>query len=260
MLLFWAGAALFALAIGGWALSVVRHNANVVDQLWGVSQVVLVAVCLVAGEERTARSWLAAALVTTWGARLTIHLVLRDRARGEDWRHQEARRRHEQFALRSLFELFLFQLVGGALVVGLPLFAVVSDGQAPLGWLDALATSVWATGFLVETLADRQLARFRTDTNRRGSVLDTGLWRYSRHPNYFGDFLQWTGIALLGVAAGHWWALFSPLTMLVILLRISGVTIMDDHLRSTRGESHTRYVRTTSAFVPRPRRETAPSG
>jgi steroid 5-alpha reductase family enzyme len=257
----WSALALFVLATAGWAVSIVRRNANVVDELWGVAQLVLAAVCLIAGEQRTARSWLTAALVATWGLRLTIHLSVRGRRRGEDWRHAEARRRHERFAVRSLFEIFWFQLVGGALVVGLPLFAVVTDGQPSLGWLDALAVAVWVIGFLVEASADAQLARFRAAPHAPDVVLDTGLWRYSRHPNYFGDFVQWVGVALLGVAAGHLWSLLSPLMMLVILLRISGVAAMDAHLRTSRGEAYARYVQTTSAFLPLPtRRERAPSG
>jgi steroid 5-alpha reductase family enzyme len=99
-----------------------------------------------------------------------------------------------------------------------------------------------------------QLRRFRADPANRGRVLDHGLWQYSRHPNYFGEVTLWLGIAVLGVAAGAWWALLSPLMVFIIVTRITGVAAMDRHLRDTRGEAYAKYVRTTSAFIPLPKR------
>lgn len=254
MVVLWAALALLVLATVGWAVSVIRRNANVVDQLWGVAQIVVATVCLLAGETRTARSWLCAGLVAVWGLRLSLHLGTRDRHRGEDWRHRRARKAQPHFVWRSLPEVFWFQLVGGGLVVGLPLFAAVSEPQPALGWLDVLGVAIWVAGLAIEGAADMQLARFRGDPAKRGRVLDSGLWRYSRHPNYFGEVTLWTGIALLGVAAGAWWALLSPAMVLVIILRITGVAVMDKHLAHTRGKDYVDYVRTTSAFIPLPKR------
>ena len=258
MIVAWGALGLFLLATGAWGLSVLRRNANLVDELWGISQLVVVAVSLLAGETRTARSWLCAALVTAWGLRLSIHLVTRDRGRGEDFRHRQARERHgKSFVWRSLPEIFWFQLIGGGLVVGLPMFAVVSQPQPALGWVDGTAAALWIIGFSLETIADTQLRRFRANPANRARVLDQGLWRYSRHPNYFGEVMIWVGIALFGVAAGRWWSLFSPLMVFVITTRITGVATMDRHLKKTRGEEYARYVNTTSAFIPLPKR---PSG
>ncbi len=254
MVVIWATAVLVVLSTGGWAASVVRRDANAADQLWGVAQIAVAGTCLVLGEARTGRSWLCAALIAVWGARLTAYLVIRDRHRGEDWRHRRERERRRRFAWSSLPQIFWFQLVGGGLVVGLPMFAVVSDGQPALGWLDAAGVALWAAGLAIEALADVQLTRFRADGDNAGRVLDRGLWRYSRHPNYFGETVLWLGTALVGVASGAWWALFSPLLVLVVVLRVIGVAAMDDHLRATRGDEYLRYMRTTSAFVPLPRR------
>ena len=250
----WVAAALFALATIGWGVSVVRRNANVVDELWGPAQIVVAAVALAAGEERTARSWVCAGLVTAWGLRLGLHLMTRDRARGEDWRHRQARESKRGFVWRSLPEVFWFQLLGGGLVVGLPMLAAMSEGQSGLGWLDAVGVVVWGTGLAIEATADAQLRRFRRDAPAGGAVLDSGLWRFSRHPNYFGEVVVWVGIALVGVAAGGWWAVSSPVMVFVIVTRVSGVAVMDEHLRSTRGPAYEAYVRTTSAFVPLPKR------
>lgn len=255
MVVVWAAVVLLVLATAGWMASLARRNANVVDQLWGFAPVAVAVTCLAVGDERTVRSWLGAAMVAMWGIRLTAHLVVRDREGDEDWRHREARARHPRFAWRSLPELFWVQLVGGGLVVGSPMFAVVAGGQPPLRWLDALGVVLWGLGFTVEVVADRQLARFRSDPANHGRLLDRGLWAYSRHPNYFGEALLWTGIALVGVAAGTWWALLSPAMVLVIVLRITGVRAMDTHLLATRGTRYADYVRTTSPFVPLPKRD-----
>ena len=254
MVVVWAAIALLVLSTVAWLYSLVVRDASVVDVLWGVAQIVIAGVALIGGESVTARSWLTALLVSTWGVRLTTYLALRGRGRGEDWRHRAARARQRHFEWRSLPEVFWFQLVGGGLVVGLPLFAVVAGSQPPLGWLDLIAVLVWALGFTLEVLADLQLARFRRDRPTGDGLLQAGLWRYSRHPNYFGETVLWIGVALLGVAAGAWWALLSPIMVLVVILRVSGVAVMDRHLSSTRGQRFAEVTRTTSAFVPLPRR------
>jgi steroid 5-alpha reductase family enzyme len=254
MVVVWAAIALLALSTAAWLYSLVVRDASVVDALWGVSQIVIAGIALTAGESVTARSWLTALLVSVWGVRLAAYLVVRARGRGEDWRHQRARARQRHFVWRSLPEVFWFQLVGGGLVVGLPLFAVVAGSQPPLGWLDLVAVIIWAVGFLVEVVADLQLARFRRQRSTGEGLLQAGLWRYSRHPNYFGETVLWIGVALLGVAAGAWWALLSPVMVLVVILWVSGVAVMDQHLSTTRGDPFAELTRTTSAFVPRPRR------
>lgn len=249
----WTVLALVLLAISGWAVSLRLGNASIVDVLWGAALVVVTLVALATGPELTARSWLCATLVGVWAARLVGHLSVRSMREGEDWRHRALRARSTRFGARSLIELFLFQLVGGALVVGLPIMASVRAGQASLGAVDALGVLMWAGGFAVEAIADAQLTRFREQAPP-GSVLDSGLWRHSRHPNYFGEAAQWVGIALLGLAAGSWWSLLSPAVMLVVLLRMTGVRLMEQHLRETRGDAYEAYARLTSAFVPMPRR------
>jgi steroid 5-alpha reductase family enzyme len=250
----WGTAAVLGFATAAWVLSVVRGNATVADRAWGLTFVVLAWTYVATGPSVTARSVLAAALVTVWGLRLAVHLTLRDWGQGEDWRQREQRQRTRNFSWTSLLTVFWFQ-ASGAVLVGLPLLAAVREGQpSSLGWLDGAGVAVWATGFLLEAVADLQLARFSSQPDNRGRVLDAGLWRYSRHPNYFGDAVMWWGLGLLGLAAGAWWALVGPATMLVILLRFSGVAVMEPHLQATRGAAHADYVARTSAFVPRPPR------
>ncbi|MBI2169557.1 MAG: DUF1295 domain-containing protein [Actinobacteria bacterium] len=235
-----------------WAVSVGRHNAGLVDRVWGVAFVVLGAVDLATGAV-TRRSWLGMAIVAVWGLRLSAHITVRGWGRGEEWRFQELRRRHGRaFAVRSLLDPFGLQAVA-AVAVSTPLLAITRPGQTATWWLDGLGATVAVAGLVVEAAADAQLGRFRSSGS--DGVLASGLWRYTRHPNYLGDATLWWGLGLLGVAAGHWWALVGPAGMLVVLLRVTGVPVMDRHMRATRGREYDDYVRRTSAFFPWPPRD-----
>lgn len=190
--------------------------------------------------------------MTVWGLRLSAYLTARSWGKGEDWRYQEMRRRsRSSFAAQSLVTVFWLQGLA-AWGVGIPLAAAVrADQPESLGWLDGVGAIVWAIGFLFEAVGDLQLARFRADPANRGRVLDRGLWRYTRHPNYFGDAVQWWGLGLIGVAAGAWWSVLGPLGMTLVLLSVTGVIATERHLRESRGPSYEEYVRRTSAFFPR---------
>jgi steroid 5-alpha reductase family enzyme len=149
----------------------------------------------------------------------------------------------------SLFTVFAFQ---GALlwVISLPVqVAVVASGPPGLGVTDALGIALWGIGFAFEAVGDAQLSRFRADPGSRGKVLDTGLWRYTRHPNYFGDALQWWGLGLLALSTGAWWALASPVLMNLLLLKVSGVTLLEKDIAGRR-PGYADYVRRTNAFLP----------
>jgi steroid 5-alpha reductase family enzyme len=162
------------------------------------------------------------------------------------------RARHgASFGWVSLFTVFWLQ--GVILwVVSLPLLGAVT-GRPPLGVVDALGAAVFAAGFVVEAVADAQLRRFRADPTRGAAVMDRGLWRYSRHPNYFGDAVLWWGLYLLAVGAGAWWTVPGPLMMTLLLLKVSGVTLLERGLVETKPE-YAAYARRTSVFIPLPPR------
>lgn len=237
-----------------WIISVVRRDAGVVDQAWGASIVVVGATYLVVADTATWRAILAFALAGIWGLRLSAHLMWRSRGEPEEWRHRQARARMgtTRFTLLSLITLFWFQALA-AVAVSTPLLAVFTTGQ-PTGLLalDVVGAVVCTTGIAIEAVADRQLQRFRTTRTDRPEVLATGLWRYSRHPNYFGDALTWWGLGLIGLAAGPWWALTGPAGMTAVLLWVTGVRAMDQHLLEGRGGDYRRYIETTSSFIPMP--------
>ena len=261
-----------ALMIGCWLVSLRLRDASIVDPLWPLLFVVIAwAVWLgvgsgAFGDDADGSAWggpiarqaLLLAMVTLWGLRLGIHLAVRKRGEPEDHRYAAMRRRWQPFALWSLLIVFGLQGVL-ATVVSLPLQAVLSASDGPaVGWLDWAGMVLWATGLAFEAVADRQLARFTADEANRGRVLDSGLWRYSRHPNYFGDCLVWWGVYAVAAAGGAYWTVIGPVLMTVLLLRVSGVALLERTIGERR-PAYAEYAARTSAFVPLPPRRSQPA-
>jgi steroid 5-alpha reductase family enzyme len=244
-------AVLLAAATLVWLLSLARRDASIVDVFWGPAFVVAAVVYRGGLGARPLRADLVLGLVTLWGLRLGLHILWRSRGRGEDYRYRAMRERDPRgFPLRSLATVFWLQAVL-AWVISAPLYAVQRAGEpAALGWLDALGAAVFAVGFGFEAVGDWQLARFRRDPASAGQVLDRGLWRYTRHPNYFGDALVWWAFFCFAAATpGGWRTVHGPLLMTILLMRVSGVSLLEKKLRETR-PAYRRYVEETSAFVP----------
>ncbi len=231
-----------------WLISVRLRDASIVDPFWGFGFVVVGWTAALAGE---LSGWgiVLALFTTAWGLRLSIHLARRNLGHGEDFRYQAMRKRFPRFELTSL--VIVFGLQGLLLwVVALPLqlAPAYEGGRHAIG---AAGAVVWAIGLAFEAVGDAQLARFRADPGTSGRVLDTGLWRYTRHPNYFGDACVWWGLWLVALAAGApWWTVIGPVVMTVLLRRVSGVTLLERSLAQRR-PGYEEYVRRTSAFVPR---------
>ena len=247
----------------GWLASLRLRDVSIVDPLWGITYVAAGWAVLLAGEPETAtaRAWLLLAMVTVWGLRLGIHLAARKWGEPEDYRYAAMRRRRSRrtFTWWSLVVVFGLQ-AAVIVVVSLPVQAVAgaSGTQPALGPLDWLGCAVWAVGLTFETVGDEQLRRFKSDPANRSAVLDRGLWRYTRHPNYFGDFCVWWGIYLVAAAGGGAWTIAGPVVMSVLLVRVSGVRMLESTIADRR-PGYADYLRRTSAFVPlRPRRAGEP--
>ena len=241
-------------ALVAWAYSVVRRNVGIVDSLWSLMILATVGAYAVFAESAGVRETLVVALVALWAVRLSAHITVRNHGEPEDRRYREIRRNNEpHFWLKSVYIVFGLQAVL-AWFIAMPAVAAAS-APAPLGWLDALAIAIFAAGLLFEVVGDWQLMRFGRRRDSRDQVLDTGLWRYTRHPNYFGEALLWWGVYLLAVAAGAWWTLASPLLMTVLLLRVSGVALLEKDIAERR-PAYRDYVRRTSAFFPLPPKPT----
>lgn len=249
-----AAAAITLLMIGTWLVSLAKRNASIVDIVWGFGFVVVAWVVRFQGDTNTTRQWLLVALTTLWGLRLTIYLFWRNHGQPEDYRYQAMRRRHgPRFPLVSLATVFTFQ---GLMmwVVSLPVqLGQVSD-TPDLGVLAVVGVVLWATGMFFETVGDVQLARFKADPANAGAVMDRGLWRYTRHPNYFGDACVWWGLGLIAAETGVGaWGLIGSAVMTILLVRVSGAALLERSLRK-RKPGYEEYVARTSSFVPRPPR------
>lgn len=245
--------AVVALMVVTWLASLVLRDVSIVDPVWGLAFVVIAWSTLLqlgGPADASPRSRLIVALVTAWGLRLAVYLAWRKAGMAEDARYVRMRERiGPSFPLVSLVVVFGLQAML-AWTVALPIQA----GQVPstpLGLLDGLGIGLWAVGLTFETIGDLQLARFKADPSNAGRVLDRGLWRYTRHPNYFGDFLVWWGLFCIAASAGAWWTVIGPLLMSFLLLRVSGVALLERSMAERRPE-YAAYVRRTSAFVPRP--------
>jgi len=250
----WASALPWMLATGflAWVVCTLRRNAGLVDIFWSLFLLVAAVCFLRNSAEPTSRALLVLALVSIWAVRLAAHLAVRNWNAPEDHRYQAIRARNQPgFEWKSLYLVFGLQAVL-AFIVSLPLYAAMAS-PAPLNALDWLGALLVVAGILTETVADTQLAAFRDDPASRGQVLDRGLWRYSRHPNYFGEFCVWWGFYLVALSTGAWWAIFSPLLMSVLLLRVSGVTLLEKDIGERR-PAYAAYVARTNAFFPGPRR------
>jgi steroid 5-alpha reductase family enzyme len=168
-------------------------------------------------------------------------------------RHESIRAKYDPgFAFKSLYIVFGLQ---GLLtwVIAAPLLPAIASDSA---WnvIDLAAVILWTVGFVFEAGGDCQLSRFKARSDSRGRVLDTGLWRYTRHPNYFGDFCIWWSFYLFALAAGGWWSIFSPLLMSFLLLKVSGVAMLERTISDRRPE-YADYIQRTNAFIPGPRRD-----
>ena len=248
-----AAIAIVVLMLITWTISIVIKNASIVDIVWGLGFVVVAwTVALGTDSGDTKRRWLLVAMTTIWGLRLAIYLFLRNHGNGEDYRYR-AMRRHfgDKFGLISLYSVFGLQ---GLLmfVVSLP----VQLGQAvrtpKVGIIAFIGVGVYLIGLFFEGVGDYQLARFKRDDANKGKVMNLGLWRYTRHPNYFGDACVWWGIGIVAAETGAGaWGLIGSAVMTFLLRRVSGVTMLEKTIGKRR-QGYDEYIRTTSPFVPRP--------
>ncbi|MCB1597917.1 MAG: DUF1295 domain-containing protein [Gammaproteobacteria bacterium] len=240
------------LMLVAWLISLRTHNVAIVDVFWGIA-IAGAGLCYVYLWPATGtRGVLVALLATVWAMRLGAHLLWRTRGQPEDRRYREIRARNEpHFALKSLWLVFGLQAML-AWLVAMPLLGAVIS-RVPIGSLDRFGTLLWAFGLVFESVADYQLVRFQQRGGAERGVMDSGLWRFSRHPNYFGEFVLWWGIGLIAVSGGAWWALIGPFLLSVFLLKVSGIALTEKDI-ATRRPAYQDYMRRTSAFVPRPPR------
>ena len=245
----YGAAALAASFLVLWLISLVIRDASIVDPFWGPAFVIVTWMAYATADDPGTRGLLVAILVTVWGLRLGIHLAVRNLGHGEDFRYQAMRRRWgARFWIVSLGTVFLLQ-AALAWTVSLPVQVAMVDGGNP-GWPAVAGLALWGVGMVFEAVGDLQLVRFKRDPDSRGKVMDRGLWRYTRHPNYFGDFAVWWGHFVVAIAAwGSIWTIVGPILMSTLLLRVSGVAMLERSIGNRR-PGYAEYAARTNAFWP----------
>ncbi len=240
--------ALLAFGVAGWLLSLYRNNVTHVDSMWSLFLLLAGVVYANQMPEISDRSQIILIFLSLWALRLSIYLTWRNWGPHEDHRYAEIRRNNSpHFGFKSLYIVFGLQAIL-AWVISLPILgAVVSPAE--LNFLDIVGIAVVSFGLIWETVADWQLSVFKSRPENQGQVLDRGLWRHCRHPNYFGECCVWWGFFIMALAAGAWWALPSALLMTFLLLKFSGVALLEKDIGDRR-PAYAQYVRTTNAFIP----------
>ena len=246
-----AGLIIFVLVTLLWIWSVFIKNVSIVDIFWGLGFVVVNAFYVFMSGELNARKVLILALVSIWGLRLALYLAYRNIGKGEDFRYQEFRKNYgpKRYWWFSYFQTFLLQGVL-IMIISLPLLGInTSASSGELNALDYLGILVWVIGFSFEAGGDLQLARFKKDSKNKGKVLNTGFWKYTRHPNYFGDSAVWWAYAIFSIAAGSYWQIIGAVIMTVLIIRVSGVSLLEKTLKNTKPQ-YKDYIQKTNSFFP----------
>ena len=240
--------AIVLFALMGWMISLIRENVTHVDSMWSLFFVVASFTSALFVFDSSPRILLVLSLVSVWAIRLCAYLTWRNWGPHEDHRYVEIRRNNEpHFWLKSSYIIFGLQGIL-AWIISLSLYAAI-DSNAPMNALDYFGFVLFVFGFYWETVADWQLSQFKANPSSKGKVLDSGLWRYSRHPNYFGECCVWWGFYLIALAGGAWWAIISPLLMTLLLLKVSGVSLLEKDIVERRPE-YVAYIKSTNSFIP----------
>ena len=234
-----------------WIISVIVKNVSIVDLFWGFGFVVASIFYFLKTDGYDPRKIIILALVSVWGIRLSLYLARRNIGKGEDFRYKDFRKRYgeKRYWWISFFQTFLLQGFLMWLISAPLLGAQYSGHNNPLGLLDFAGVAFWLFGFTFEAGGDFQLARFKADPANKGKVLDKGFWRFTRHPNYFGDSSVWWGYGLICLAAGSYLPILGSVLMTALIIKVSGVALLEKSLKVQKPQ-YREYIEKTSAFIP----------
>jgi len=235
-----------------WLIHLVTRNAGIVDVGWVLGLILMAGVAVVHSPITAAgiHTWGLTCMVTLWGVRLGLHILIRMESGPEDARYTEMRRKWKTLIPLKFLAFFEFQALLDV-VLSLPFFAVALDPSPNVSPLCYVAIAIWFCAVIGETVADVQLARFKRIPANRGKVCQVGLWNYSRHPNYFFESMVWVAWALFALPSpGGYVGLIGPALMFYFLFRVTGIPATEAQSLRSRGDAYREYQETTSAFVP----------
>ncbi|MES1195348.1 MAG: DUF1295 domain-containing protein [Steroidobacter sp.] len=240
-----------------WIMGVRIHNFSYVDLGWSFNFALLALVDGMMGEGDVTRRWLICSMYALWSLRLAWHLAARIVGQPEEGRYVQLRAEWGTSGNLNFrfFAFFQFQALLNVLL-SIPLLVAAANSAARMSMLEYMGILIWLIGLLGESIADQQLKSFKRDSNNKSKVCDTGLWGWSRHPNYFFEWTIWIGYATFALASPYGWlALPLPLLMLHFLLNVTGIKTTEEQALRSKGEAYARYQRTVSAFIPLPRKQ-----
>jgi len=250
-MIIWAGFGVLVLMTILWLASIYLKNVSIVDNFWGIGFVLVTVIYAVQSEVLYTRIKIIIVLVILWGLRLSVYLMYRNHGKGEDYRYQEFRRNfgEKRYWWFSFFQVFMLQ--GGLiLIISLPILGVMlKTNSNDLNFFDFIGLMVWCIGFIFESVGDYQLARFKRLPENKGKLLTDGLWRFTRHPNYFGDTAVWWGFGLFAIASTAYWYSLGTVLMTYLIIKISGVALLERSLSEIK-PGYEKYIKTTSVFFP----------
>ncbi len=230
-------------------ISLWRKRNDVVDIAWGLGFVILTWSALWMSGNYEERQWLVTTLVTVWGLRLSWHIYTRSRGREEDARYRQLREEWQSFFLLRSY-VFIYLLQGMLLfIIVLPVLYIERESYSTLRWRDLIGALLWLIGFLFEVIGDRQLIQFMKRPENKGKLMTSGLWQYTRHPNYFGEVVMWWGIWVISRSVtGAYWTILSPLLITYLILKVSGIPLLEK--KYTSHPEWEAYRAKTNAFFP----------
>ena len=248
-LLFYSCAAVFLFMILVFVFASLKKDNSIVDIAWGLGFVCVVLLILLLSRQAEGRQILVSILVVIWGIRLAVHIALRKKGKGEDWRYARWRQEWKRwFFFRSFLQIYMLQGIF-LLIIAYPVILVSSSSFERVTALDIAGTAVWLVGFFFEAVGDYQLVQFKGNPENRGLIMTKGLWKYTRHPNYFGETAMWWGIFLISLSVPlGWTAIVSPLLITVLLLKVSGVSMLEK--KYSGNDRFKEYAKKTNAFFP----------
>jgi steroid 5-alpha reductase family enzyme len=230
-------------------LAWIKKDNSIVDIAWGIGFILVAMLTFFLETAFVTRHVLATALILIWGARLATYIAIRNRGRGEDFRYAQWRKDWGKwFFFRSFFQIYMLQgfLL---LIISYPVMLINHSNEAGIEFLDILGLIIWLEGFFFEAMGDHQLSRFKRKAKNKGKIMTQGLWRYTRHPNYFGETAMWWGIFLIALSVKNGWtAIVSPLLITFLLLKVSGITMLEK--KYVGNKEFEEYAKRTSAFLP----------
>lgn len=242
---------LFAHASLWFIVSLIKKRNDLADVAWGLGFVLVVWISFFLSEHTDTRKLLVNTLVSVWGLRLAWHIHARNKGRAEDYRYAAWRTAWGKwFYLRSYMQVYLLQGFLLFLVV-LPAVTINKNSETPLGWLDMLGVAIWLLGFYFEVVGDAQLTRFIKNPANKNKLMQSGLWAYTRHPNYFGEVTLWWGVWLLALSIPHGWlTIIGPLTITTLIVKVSGIPMLEKKMAER--PDFIAYKRRVSVFFPLP--------